>query len=321
MPCSPASQSFGPCAMRWVSRVSAVPAEQHEQLINAALAVADAEAAARVEARIVPLRRPQPLFLAVAAAVLVLAAVASAGLISSRGGDNADTAAPAMADASPDIAEEAMAEAVMGSDDAEMAAADEAMAEAEPMAEEAPMAGGESMAAEEPMAEEAPMAGGESMADEAMEAAAEPVEMEASAVTTTVVATEADGDQDQVPPTSADIDEAHATDSTTGDDPTGQVVDLGTLENLESLFENIGARRSAALDDDAMADPGVCAATVHQQALELGTDTVQPLVVTVGIEDPATFDVRFARRSDGTAIIVYASPPDCEIGVHELPGS
>ena len=290
--------------------VPTLPAEQRDQLISAALGVADTEAAARVEAKLVPPRRPQPLFLALAAAVLLVAAVVSAGLIGSRGGDDqadvtAEASPPAAAEApaemaSADAAEEPMAEM-------DMAVADEEMAEEEPMAEEA-MA---DAAAEAAMAEAA--------AEAAMEAAA-PAEADIGTATTE----QDDGE------TAADdlrLEEERRSEATADEgrldagDPPEQVVNLGTLASLESLFENIGAKWSAALEDGAMADSGACAAAVHEQALELDTETVQPLVATVGTEDPLTFDVRFARRSDGTALVIYAAPPDCEIRTHELPGS
>ena len=129
--------------------VPSLSGEQRDQLISAALGVANAEAGARLEAKIVPRHRPQPLFLAVAAAVLLLAAVVSAGLLGSRGGDDADTAAEptSMADSAgtAEMAAEPMAEA-------DMATADEAMEPAAAMAAEEPTA--EEPTAEEPTAEE-----------------------------------------------------------------------------------------------------------------------------------------------------------------------
>ena len=322
--------------------VPSLSAEQRDQLISAALGVADAEAGARLEAKIVPRHRPQPLFLAVAAAVLVLAAVVSAGLLGSRGGGDAEMAGEAapMADsaAPADMAEEPTAQADMAAADAAMepeeAMADEGpTAEQESMAEE-PMAGEESMA-EEPMAEqesmaEEPMAEQESMAEEPMEAA-EAAAMEAPAATTTVRAIEADDSADQAAPepTSgiAETEEDRRSESTTDgrepdtDGADGQVVDLGMLENLESLYENIGAKWSAALEDETMADPGVCAAAVDERALEMSAETHQSFVASVGAEDPLTFDAQFVRRPDGSAVVIYAAPPDCEIEIHEQAGS
>lgn len=287
-------------------------AEQRDDLIGAALGAADAEDAARREARVVPLHRPQRLLLAMAAAVIVLAAVVGTGLIASRGGDDeADTAAPAteaatgmVADAAPAAEEEPMPEM-------DMAAADEAVAE-EPMAEEAP-AEEAAMAAEAQI--EASTAEAEAMADELARLAVQEAEAEAEAAmaqeapaaTTTTIA-------------AATTTAAAETDD--GDDsPTEQVVDLGMLESLESLFEDIGASWSAALEDGAMADSGACAEAVQEEALALSAETVRSFVAAVGDEDPITFDAGFARRDDGTAVIVYAAPPDCEIGVHELPRS
>lgn len=224
--------------------------ERRDDLIGAALGVADATDAARREAKVVPLQRPHRLLLAMAAAVIVLAAVVGTGLIASRGSDEADTAA---------------------STDEAMAGMAAEPADAAPAAEEEPMPEMNMETAEEAMAEEAP-------AEEA--ALAE------------------DGDVDS---------------------PAEQVVDLGMLESLESLFEDIGASRSAALEDGATADSGACAAAVQEQALALGAETVRSFVATVGDEDPVAFDAGLARRDDGTAVIVHAASPDCEIGVHELP--
>ena len=298
--------------------VPSLSAEQRDQLISAALGVADAEADARLEAKIVPRHRPQRLFLAVAAAVILLAAAVSAGLLGSSGGDDADMATESASMAGSAAPAEMAAEA-------DMAAADEAMAEEEPMAEEAPMA------EEEPMAEE-PTADEESMVEDAMEAAAAAAEaMEAPAASTTVAAMEADNREVQAAPEpasgTAETEEERRSESTTdGGEPdtdgaNGQVVDLGMLENLESLYENIGAKWSAALEDEAMADPGVCSAAVDERALEMSAETRQSFVATVGAEDPLTFDAQFVRRPDGSALVIYAAPPDCEIEIHELAGS
>ena len=101
------------------------------------------------------------------------------------------------------------------------------------------------------------------------------------------------------------------------DGPTEQVVDLGTFESLEALLDDIAPRWSAALEDGALADSGTCSAPVHEEALRSGVETAQPFIATVGVEDPTTLDARFARRADGTAIIIYAAPPNCETGTYE----
>ena len=155
--------------------------------------------------------------------------------------------------------------------------------------------------------------------------------MEAPAATTTVRAIEADDSADQaaLEPASeiAETEEERRSEPTAdGDEPDadsagGQVVDLGMLENLESLYENIGAKWSAALEDAAMADPGVCSAAVDERALEMSAETHQSFVATVGAEDPLTFDAQFVRRPDGSAVVIYAAAPDCEIEIHEQAGS
>ena len=275
--------------------VPPLPPDQRDQMIGAALGVADAEARTRLETKVVPLHRPQRLLLAMAAAVVLLAAVVGAGLIASRGGDDSQemaTEALTMADdaAPADMAGEEPA-AVM-----DMADAAEFMTEETAMAEE------------EPMAEPSADAMAEASMDDAMaaEAAAQEVAEAAPAATTTIA-------------TATTVAALEAVDS--DDSPSEQVVDLGALESLESLFENIGASWSAARDDGASADSGVCSSAVHERALESSTETLRSFVASVGAEDPLTYDALFVRRVDGTAVIIYASPPDCEIGIHELPGS
>lgn len=275
-------------------------AEQRDDLIDAALRVADAEAADRVEAAAARMHRPRRLLLAMAAAVIVLAAVAGTRLLDITSGDDDQELASTAADAP-------------AMESAAAPAADEAPAEEAPTAE-MDMAPDEAMAEPEPMAEEAPM-------DEATDAPAAPAptapEFEAAAVAEAAMAAEEAAAEELPAPTTAPVVSAD-----TGDDAaSGQVVDLGPLESLESLFENIGASWSAALEAGSMADPGACADAVHEQALELSAETLRSFVATVGTEDPVTFDALFARQRDGTAVIVYAASPGCEIGTHELPDS
>lgn len=292
--------------------------ERRDEMIGAALGVADATDAARLEAKVVPLQRPQRLLLAMAAAVIVLAAVVGTGLIASRGSDEADTAAAPAAEAGVDSSAAMAAEPTDAAPAAEeepmpemdMETAEEAMAEEAP-AEEAALAPATVAPATAATAEaqaEVADTEAEALADElarlaAEEAAAEAAQAEtaedAPAASTTTITPSAGADGDV-------------------DSPTEQVVDLGMLESLESLFEDIGASWSAALEDGAMTDSGACAAAVQEQALALSAETVRSFVATVGNEDPVTFDAGFARRDDGTAVIVYAASPDCEIGVHEL---
>ncbi|MDE0664725.1 MAG: hypothetical protein OXH67_03950 [Acidimicrobiaceae bacterium] len=299
--------------------VAPLPADRQDDLISAALGVADAAAADRVEAKVVPLQRPQRLLLAMAAAVIVLAAVVGTGLIASRSGDDSEefaSVASTANDAAP----------------AEMAA-EEPMAEEAPAAEEEPMAGmdmeapDEAMvemdmaaAAEEPLAEEAAMAAAELQAAEEAMAAAEQAAAEAMAAAEEAAApstTDARRDAEEPQLSDPAADEAEP-----GDDAQlAPVADLGALETLEELVESIGASWSAALEDGAVADPGACSSAVNERALELSAETLHSFVATVGVEDPVAVDGRFARRADGTSFIVYASPPDCEVQVHDLPGS
>ena len=307
--------------------VTPLPQDRQDDLIGAALGAAEAEEAARAEAKVVLLQRPQRLLLAMAAVVVLLAAVVGTGLIASRGGDDFEesaTLATAMPEsaAAMDTADEAAPAEEEPMADLDITTADEATAEEGPMADlemaaEAPMAEEESMADLE-MAAEAPMAEEERRSEsaEAMEAT------EAAAAATTEAAA---AGEEEAPATTTTIAAATTTDDAPADDSrdvsSEQVVDLGTLESLDSLLEDVGARWSAALEDGAMADSGACAGAVQEQALTLGAETIRAVVVTVGSEDPVTFDARFARRDDGTAVIVYAAPPGCEVGVHKLPDS
>ena len=262
--------------------VAPVSTELRDQMIGAAIAVADAENAQRTEARIVPIHRRRETLLAVAAAAILLAAVVSAGLIASRGGDD-----------STEMAAEAPTEAAdAGTAAADMAAPaeEEPMAEAAPMAEEEPMAATTTTAYVE-MAEEEPVAEPEAPAEE-------------TADTTQATGAEEADQQDE--------DERRTVGETAV-----PVVDLGEFENLESLFANVAARWSAAREDGTTADSGTCFAAVHEQALELDVETAQPFIATVGAEDPPTFDARFARRADGTDVIIYAAPPSCETRTYE----
>ena len=294
--------------------VAPMSAERRDQMIEAALAVADAETAQRREARIVPIhrRRETLLALSVAAAAILVAAVVSSGLITSGGGDeSAEMAAEAPAEmAGADTVE---ADTAAPTEEESMAAATTTayleMAE-EAMAEEA-------MAEEEPMAEEAPMpASDEAMTEaEAALAAAAAVELEAAME---APADDAAAAEPAEPSVSEDRRDADTTDAAGLDDaPTGQVVDLGAFESLESLFNNIARRWSAALEEGAMADSGACSAAVHEQALRLDVETGQPFIATVGTEDRLRLDAQFARRADGTAIIIYAAPAGCETATHE----
>ena len=285
--------------------VAPMPAELRDQMIGTALAVSDADSAQRRDARIVPIHRRRETLLAVAAAVMLLAAVVSAGLIASRGGDDAETAADASAMAQAGTAAAEMAapaeEAPMAEEAAPAASTTAAYVET---AEEEPMAELEAaMAEEEPMAElEAAMAEAADAPDEAALTAAEAESaMEAPAA--------------DAPTLSTDEEDAGRR---TDDDAAVPVVDLGTFENLDSLFGDIAARWSAALEDGAVADSGMCSAAVRNKASDLDVETGQPFIAAVGTEDPLIFDGRFARRADGTAVIIHAAPPSCETGTHEL---
>ena len=299
--------------------VAPMSAERREQMISAALAVSDAGNVQRHGARIVPIRRRRETLLAVAAAAVLLAAVVSAGLIASRGGDDdAEMAADAPAEAAEvEATDAAPAEADMAmADDS----ADYEMA-AEPVMTAAPTEADMAMAEEEPMADEEPMAELEAApaaADVADEAAA--VELEAAmAAAEAESAMEAPAEEAADSSTSAaEADQEGEEERRTTDEAAVPVVDLGAFENLESLFDDVTARWSAALENGATADSGTCSAAVRNKELESDVETGQPFVAAVGTEEPLIFDGRFARRSDGTAIIIYAAPPDCEIETHNL---
>ena len=281
--------------------VTLLSADRRDGLIDTALQVADpGEAPAD---KVVPLRRPPRLLLAVAAAVIVLAAVVGADLITSTGGgDHAPTAADAPA--------VARAPAAAGTEEAiEAAAAQAAMPEMDMEADYDTMS-------DEPRPDAEPMAGTEMAADAAMAEAFVADEELLELPATAQAATDAGAAVDKAPAATT-TGAAVATD----DGPSEQVADLGVSESLGSLFEDIGADRSGAFDDRAMVDAGACAAAVQDHALDLSSETIRDFVATVGREDPITLDARFVRRRDGTAAVVYAVGPDCEITIHELPDS
>ena len=302
--------------------VPPMSAERRDQMISAALAVADAGAVQRREAKIVPLHRPRPTLLAVAAATIVLAAVVGAGLIASRSGDDsAEMAADAPTEASP-TAEESAAETDMAADTPREAspAADASAAGDADMAMAAPTTSASyEMAQEEPMADEAPMAD-EEMADEEM---AEPESQMEAPAEATADGTGATADGTGATAGADDWDAADAERGTEeerrrADGSALQVVDLGTLEDIESLFDSVGARWSAALDDEAVTDPGACSAAVHEHVLGLSADPLLSFMATIGTADPLAIDAQLARRADGTAFITYAAASGCEIEIHEV---
>jgi len=294
--------------------VAPVSTELRDQMIGVAIAVADAETAQRTGARIVPIHRRRETLLAVAAAAILLAAVVSAGVIASRGGDDematestAALDADDMSEAAP-VATAALAEADTASADED---ADHEMA-AEPMPEEEPMAGEAATAAEE--AALADMAAGEP--DEA--AIAELGAALAEAETEAAVEALAEEPADTTQATGTDeADQQDEEERRTADDAARRVVDLGPFESLQSLFDTVSARWSAALEDGTTADSGTCSAAVDERTLEFGIETAPPFIATVGAEDPLIYDARFARRADGTATIIYAAPPSCETGTFE----
>ena len=275
--------------------------DRREAMLGAALAAADAEAAEHHRARVVPFHRTRRALLAVAAAAIVLAAVASAGLIASRldddVGDVASKAAPTDAaggatQAAPAVDEPA--EAALPT--TAPASTDSGYDDEMDMAEEEP--------AEEPMAEE-PMAE-EEMADEAMadEEMAEEA-MDASARTTATP--ERDEEQARTEPTTDEADDS---------DPAVQAVDLGVLEDLESLFDGIAAHQSA--EAAALTKPGACSALLLDRVLELNGEALRSFAATVGAEAPRAVDAVLARYDDETPFLAFAVEPDCEVEVQEL---
>ncbi|MXW95422.1 MAG: hypothetical protein F4110_09860 [Acidimicrobiaceae bacterium] len=279
--------------------VAPMPADRREEMISAALAGADAENAQRRDARIVAIRRRRETLLAVAAAAVLLAAVVSASLIASRGGDDSDDIAATAVD-SDDMAAEAPAE---------MAEADEAAPAEEavpaPSTTDAYVATQE----EEPTTELEAATDATDVVDEAAE-----IEFEAA-----MAEAEAESAMEAPAEEAADAPSAGAAEERlTADEAAVPVVDLGAFENLESLFDDVTAHWPAALEDGAKADSGTCFAAVRDKELESGVDTGRPFIATVGAEDSLIFDGRFARRTDGGAIIIYAAPPGCDAGTHDL---
>ena len=317
--------------------VPPMSAESRDRMIEAALAAAGASTAHQPRARIVPLHRRHQTRLAVAAAVVLLAAVVSAGLIASRGDDDPETAAEApaeTADAAPvatemaeaDMAATEMAEADMAATEtAEMDIAEAAEAEMDiaeiAEAAEAEIAEAieeESMAAPSDRLETAEAATANPEAAEARQIEEAPVpEADAAAMESAAVdETDEPSTDETASAVSEDRGEADTADAAESEDgATGQVVDLGVFDSLESLLDGIAARLSDALEDGAAADPGTCSAAVRETALELG-GAGQPFIAAVGADDPPLYDARLVRRADGTEAVVYAAPPDCETAIH-----
>ena len=289
------------------AQVPPLSSEQRDRMIGAALAAAesDTETAADAEsgiqsdsgrgARFVLLRRPEILVLAAAAALL--AAVASASLITSRDGDYDEAATAAEGTTAADADEPAAAERAE-------APAQELMAEADDAADMAPET--TIAPAEEAMAEAA-MALDEGLT---AEAAAAPVEFDDEAEMIEAATEEAVTEVD-VTTTERHDDSAEA--ATDDSDQAAPVVDLGSFESLESLLKRIGASQTESLEDGATAEPGQCSAAV----LELDAETLQSFTATVGTEDPVAFDARLVRQADGTLLVVYAASPDCQAETHE----
>ncbi len=294
--------------------VATMGSEERDQMIDAALAAQGA--------KIVPLHRRHSALLAMAAAVVLLAVVVSAGLIASRGTDNVQTAAEATADmteVTAESAESADAPAEMAAAaeaDADMAAAPEAQAttdmaavaeSAESAAVATTTAPATDSAESEPMSE----AGEETAAGMAEEEAAPLAMADTAAQAETAEATD---DTAIEAPASEDQPEADVIDTA---ERAGPAVDLGEFENLESLFSTIAARWPAALEDGTTADSGVCAEAVNERALVLDLETGQPFTATVEDLDRLRLDAQLARRADGAAVIVYAAAPDCVTMIHE----
>ena len=316
--------------------VSPLSAQQRDHMIDAALEAMHAEAAdpeaapARTEtlgeapsatesehgegAKILPLRRARRPLLALAAGVLVLAAVLSAGLIAGRGGDEyADVASSAVI-AADAPASEATTEADV--DSAAPAPAEELMIQEAPMDEdmapEAPMDMDEDMAPEAPMADEA----ADDMAASEAQAAAGASEAESAALDT------AEAMADAEEPLLADDNDAEDFDAL---GEAEAVVDLGTVEHLESLLEDFAARWSAALEDTTDAEAGPCAASVAEAVLDLEPARSRSFVAAIASPNASTntvaIDAQFVGLADGTALVVYASAPECRVEIHELPGA
>ena len=312
-------------------------AEQRDRMISAALAVADAEAAPRQRAEFVPIHRRHQTLLALAAAAVLVAAVVSASLIASQGSDDAEVAleaqavsddagdplpAPTTVSATPAEVDQATA--------AESAAAD--MAEEELMPAEEPLAADESMPADAMAAEAVASAAPESAATELESAMAAP-EPETAESADDAAYGAAEEPAEAAAPTTTFLDGADqlVNQGSLSDAALApRVADLGAFGDLESLLDSIEARWSAGredgttvedgmiAEDGTMVDSGMCSAVVHERAFELSEATIQSFVATVGVEDPFTIDGRFARRADGTALIVYAAPPECETEIHAL---
>ena len=267
-----------------------VSPEVRDQAISAAVAYQQQRTAAPIHTR--------RTLLAVAASVVVVAAVLGVGLLAGRDdsatydvassaeNESAATAAPTAAMESPADDSAPMATVVVETDESgeadEAAAsgpAEEAEADSADSAIEA-RAAADAYAApadiDEPMAE----------SDDAGFAEALPAE------STTALAMESDDVREQA-------EEA-------------QAVDLGSLENLDALFDAVSGHEPAG--DDQLTAPGQCAAILGEHLSGSGAEAMQAFTATI-VE---RVDAVLARSAEVARLVVYAAAPDCEIMRHEL---
>ena len=294
--------------------VAPLPEELRDRMIGAALAVAGTETAQRPAARIIPIHRRRETRFAVAAAAIGLAAVVSAGLFASRGNDDPPEMASEASVATAEF-EEMAADAATADDSASFETA------AEPMPEEAP-------AAEEEMSDAT------AAVDEMAAAAAESTESAdgapAGAAVASLESVTGDEQMSMEQPAEELAEETSAMGDTDtarqakndeprdGGDTSEPVVDLGSFENLQSLFDSRAARLNSIQQDEVVTDSGTCFAAVRDRALKLEAETGQAFIAVVGTAELLFLDGRLAYRADGTVILIYAAAPNCETGIYEL---
>ncbi len=120
------------------------------------------------------------------------------------------------------------------------------------------------------------------------------------------------------------------------------LVNLGAFDDIDSLVVGLAERRvmpsatsepaadasAENRDDDASNDmseelqdsaaSGPCDAALLQGVIELGIETLQAFTATIGAEFPLTVGARLGRDLQDRLLLVFASPPDCQISSRHL---
>ena len=296
---------------------------QRDQLIDAALT-----AAGEVPQRgvVLTLRRFSQSPLAVAAAVVLLAAVLGAGLLTSRSGndDTMDVATGELTSQALDEGGAAAEEAASGAFDAAAEMSEAAPADHGAVAPDAPFA---EAATDDAMTDDA-MAS-EAMTDDAMVVASEAIADDAMAVASEAMADEAPTDEaipskataegdlamDGAAEAALELEEAAPAAAEPALTESGQetsAVALGPVASLDVLVELVAERaRTQGGFDGPQAEGGRCEEAVQDHARGLGVAIEAAFVADLDGTVPASVDGLLVRGDDGVVSILYAVEPDC----------